>query len=375
MPVSWEGTLFDETTGAAGARVKVAVGPSGVTVERDGADAITIDADRLAVSLGGWDGAQAMLEEDPPAEPRRMVFVSDPAVLTAIAALSGTRAAEQARSVHAKRSRGGHGWAVALGLALALCVLVIVEVVRGFPTVVSVVLRVVPTSWEVRFGESYAWAVAPEPRHVKDPAVVKPLEEAFRRLVAVAGDEAKGMKFRLIVLKDPDVNAFALPGGTCVLLTGLVDSAKSVDEVTGVLAHEVQHAIQRHSVRAMARRAGFSVLLALISGDASAVASMMGDLAGLRFSRGQESEADAAGAQLLARAGLPISPMADFFERLAKQEGAVGRALEILNTHPASAGRATELRRLAAEAGPPKGPPLAVDWPALQVRCRAAARQ
>lgn len=86
-------------------------------------------------------------------------------------------------------------------------------------------------------------------------------------------------------------------------------------------------------------------------------------LAGLHFSREQESAADAGGYARLVAAKIDPRGMASFFESLAKQQMAMP---ELLSSHPASAERATRLRLLLRDA--PEFPPLVADWKALQAK-------
>jgi predicted Zn-dependent protease len=343
--------LFDGTTGSAGVRARVRVDAAGVTAERDGAPAVVLPAERLAVSLGGWDGAQVVLEELPPSDPPRMVFVGDAAAIAAVAGLAGTRAAEQARALQAARAKRSGARTFALAVVAVIALLFVIEVVHGLPTFTRLALHVVPVSWEIELGDAMVPILVPEDRRVSDPLIVKPVEAAFARLVAAAGEDTRPFKLRVIVARGDEVNAFAVPGGAVIVYTGLLDEAKSPDELAGVLAHELSHALRRHSVRALARQAGLSVLISLLSADASQVIALAGGLARLKFSRGQEREADREGALLLARAGLSIAPLAGFFDRLAEREKRTGRMPELLASHPSSADRAAELRELARSTG------------------------
>ena len=100
------------------------------------------------------------------------------------------------------------------------------------------------------------------------------------------------------VLKDRSVNAFAAPGGHVVVLSGLIDEAKSGDEVAGVLAHEIAHVIHRHPMESLVRAMGLAVLAEALSGDGlGGTAAML--LAVTAYSREAEAEADATAVALL----------------------------------------------------------------------------
>ena len=175
------------------------------------------------------------------------------------------------------------------------------------------------------------------------------MPEAFRGFVA-----------RVVDTKE--VNAFALPGGNLYVLRGLVHSARHTEEVAGVLAHEVGHAVLRHGVRRIARQAGIGMALALVVGSQEGVVDTLitgaAQLQSLRFDRDEEREADRFGLELCARAGIDPKALGEFLGRLP--DGASVGAPEWLSTHPSSAARREDLLRMIEErrARPAAGPPL-----------------
>jgi predicted Zn-dependent protease len=150
---------------------------------------------------------------------------------------------------------------------------------------------------------------------------------------------------RVTVLVDEQVNAFALPGGEVFVLTGFLNrvGADGDDMLRGVLAHELGHAVKRHGVRGLARRAAFSMVMVSLIGDVDEMilllASGASQLDGLAHSREMESEADAFGADLLTRAGHDTEGLATFLESLETQP-----VPELLSTHPDPLERARLLR-------------------------------
>jgi predicted Zn-dependent protease len=139
--------------------------------------------------------------------------------------------------------------------------------------------------------------------------------------------------------------------------------------VAGVLAHEVQHVVLRHSVRAAVRDLGWRATLGLVFGsspDLRAVSALAGQLGTLRFSRQQEAEADERGVQLLIRAGIDSHGLASFFERLDR---ATGEVPAFLSTHPSSGDRARRVRELS---GSFTAAPLGYDWSAVQADLKRA---
>jgi len=168
------------------------------------------------------------------------------------------------------------------------------------------------------------------------------VEQLVAPLLQAAGPLPFKPEFR--VVDDEAVNAFALPGGFVTVNFGLLKEAESGEEVAGVLAHELQHALLRHGTRRMLRELGMSAILGLLTGggDLQTLSSMASNLIGLSYDRDQESEADARGVELLRKAGIDASGLATFFERLAKSGDAAPPAL--LSTHPDPGDRARWVR-------------------------------
>lgn len=168
------------------------------------------------------------------------------------------------------------------------------------------------------------------------------------------------------VAEDPAVNAFAVPGGYVVVNTGLIQAADSAEEVAGVLAHEVQHIEQRHTLKNIVHSLGLRAALSLALGDIGS--GMLGDMAAqlseLKFSRDLESESDRLGLLALKQAGIAPQGMVSFFDKLRKQEGAAPPAL--LSTHPASQERMQALKGMIEEIGSWRSQPLPYDWKAVK---------
>jgi predicted Zn-dependent protease len=183
------------------------------------------------------------------------------------------------------------------------------------------------------------------------------------RLVAAAGPPAAGFRFRFEVADDASLNAFAAPGGLVVVHTGLIAAARSPDEVAGVLAHEIAHVTERHSVRQLVLQAGVAASVQLLLGSpdgaAGALTAAATELATLRFSRDQEHAADVGGLDLLKRAELPPDGLVGFFDRLAREGGGPPA---FLSTHPAPDDRVSRLQAEIARRGTWAARPLAIDW-------------
>jgi beta-barrel assembly-enhancing protease len=150
----------------------------------------------------------------------------------------------------------------------------------------------------------------------------------------------------LHVLRDATPNAFAIPGGHMALHTGLLEMAKTPEQVAGVIAHEISHVTQRHSLRNMMQSAGLSMVFGVLLGspDLASLAGMAEELQALSYSRDMEREADDVGWNYLLKAEINPRGMVEFFELLAKEEGVSGNMPALLSTHPATAERIANLQ-------------------------------
>ncbi|MGH2669412.1 MAG: M48 family metallopeptidase, partial [bacterium] len=192
----------------------------------------------------------------------------------------------------------------------------------------------------------------------------------------LAGAPGHPFTFRFEVLRDRSINAFAAPGGLVVVHTGLLVEARSADELAGILAHEITHVFARHSLRQLLFQLGLTASVRLVlgmpEGVADSIASAVVSLGSLRFSRDQERDADRGGVELLTRARLPATGLQSFFDRLARQEGAVPA---LISTHPPSAERVAALQRLLDEHGSRTVEPLELDWGAVRRDAKAQSER
>jgi Zn-dependent protease with chaperone function len=167
-------------------------------------------------------------------------------------------------------------------------------------------------------------------------------------------------------------NAFALPGGRVYLLDGLLRRAENVDEVAGVLAHEMGHVRHRDGLRRLIQSGGTAFLLGLLFGDVtgSSTLILLGRLlVESSYSREAESGADGFAADVVSALGRSPKALGTFLVRVTG--GQRGRPLPFLASHPISEDR---LAALSARDIPPTGAPLLTDeeWRALKSICRPA---
>ncbi|MEJ8801915.1 M48 family metalloprotease [Pontibacter sp. H249] len=157
-----------------------------------------------------------------------------------------------------------------------------------------------------------------------------------------------------IIKDDETLNAFASPGGQIYVFSGLVKFLEDEDHFAGVLAHEIAHADKRHSVKQLQRDYGIALLLSVALGNdpgtLQAIAGQLaGTLAGLRFSREAETEADNTSVDYLAGTNYyACDGAAGFFVKM-QQEGQQATPPEFISTHPDPGNRIQNIQQLAQQ--------------------------
>ncbi len=215
---------------------------------------------------------------------------------------------------------------------------------------------------ETRLGQEIMRQIRGSRDYYEDAVLTDYLNRLGERLVA-ASDEP-GRRFEFFVVRDPSLNAFALPGGYIGIHTGLLSAARSEAELAGVLAHEIAHVTQHHLARMVKESEGLTV--AALAGIAVAILAarsnpQLADAAlrtsqayGLQqqidFTRAHEHEADRVGYQILEGAGFDPAGMASFFERLMLQGRLYDNSAPVyLRTHPLSHDRMADMQNRNAQ--------------------------
>ena len=154
------------------------------------------------------------------------------------------------------------------------------------------------------------------------------------------------------VVQQKDINAFALPGGPMFVNLGAITAAQNEAQLAGVMSHEMSHVYMQHSARQAGKLlpnilSGLGQIAgAVIGGAGGAIASAGGQLSGgllsMRYSRGDEAQADAVGAIIMYKAGYNPMELANFFEALNKQGG---NPPQFLSDHPNPGNRSAAIAK------------------------------
>ncbi len=217
---------------------------------------------------------------------------------------------------------------------------------------------------ERRLGEAIMREIRADRAYYDDAEATDYLNSLGNRLASRSTESRQDFEFFLI--RDAQINAFALPGGFIGVNTGLLLAAQAESEVAGVLAHEIAHVTQRHIARMLVQQKQSSVatlatlaaalLLARASTQAAEAAFAFGQAGAiqsqLNFTRDNEREADRVGLQILDQAGFDPRGMASFFGRLQRATRVYeGGAPSYLRTHPLTFERIADMQNRTEQLG------------------------
>jgi len=358
----WEGTYFD---GRVAERHPVTVTLTAASLRIEWVDGKTIlwSYGEIRQVQGARPGEPARLERG--GDEPEVLVVDDPGILQAVREVAPHY---RNRFTDASRRRT-RTRAVVAGVTAAVVAAGAVYL-WIIPLLAARVAARLPVTWE----ESLGRRVVAE---MVDSAAICPHPAVLDRLVARLAATANGRyAFRVTVVGDSIVNAFAAPGGSVVVYRGLLELAETPEELAGVLAHEMQHVVLQHGTRAVLREIPLRLMVAAVTADAGFaghVAGAAATLGSLRYGRQAEEEADREGMRMLQRARVDPRGMVTFFGRLQERVGDVPRVAAYLSTHPRTEARIARLEGLAAAATDAAEPLIDAEaWEDVRRACAAS---
>lgn len=236
--------------------------------------------------------------------------------------------------------------------------------------------------YEYQLGRTWLRIFRSQVTTVNDPLLFDYLETLTYELVTHS--QLADRRVELVVVDNPTINAFAVPGGVIGVHNGLLLYAQTEDELATVLAHEIAHLSQRHFSRGvefrkkqapvnLAAMLASLVIMATAGGDAG-IAALSASQAlaqdnSLRYSRGNEQEADRVGMQTMVDAGRDPHAAPAMFERMlqASRFSSGERIPEFMRTHPLSESRIADTRNRARQY-PKTIRPVKLDYQLMRAR-------
>ena len=182
------------------------------------------------------------------------------------------------------------------------------------------------------------------------------LKHIANRLIPQTGefrDDTRQWNWQLTLIDAPTLNASCAPGGKITFYTGIIEQLNlSDDEIAAIMGHEIAHAIREHGrervSQAMAQSAVANIAMAAAGGYGSAVSAanqVAQYVLVLPNSRQNESEADAIGLELAARAGYNPQAAISVWKKMIKATDGK-KTPEFLSTHPSGETRIEQLTAL-----------------------------
>jgi predicted Zn-dependent protease len=262
----------------------------------------------------------------------------------------------------------------------------IARVSRSLTAVVAVATAMgcssVSQQQEVEIGQQTAAQVNAQLPMLRD-AMVDGYVNSLGQSIASRTSRAD-LQWQFAVVNTDVINAFALPGGFVYVNRGVLARASNESELAGVLAHEIEHVVRRHSVKQMeqAQQANIGVGLVCIltrvceNQAAQAAIQVGGAAAFARFSREDEVQADEGGFQNMIRAGINPRGMLTFFQKLLadEQSNASGGLNAWFADHPGTQDRIADIERMLAATPASQLASLRTDSPQFQQMRRRLAQ-
>ena len=168
------------------------------------------------------------------------------------------------------------------------------------------------------------------------------------------------LNWQFQVVNSDLVNAFALPGGFIYINRGVLERSSNMSETAGVIGHEIEHVVRRHSVKQMEQAQGANVGVGILcaltgacqSGAAQAAINIGGTAVFAKFSRADEQQADEGGFRNVMAAGISPRGMYTFFQKLLAEEqasGGTGSAAGWFADHPGTQDRLADIQRMLSQ--------------------------
>jgi Zn-dependent protease with chaperone function len=364
----WEGHYYDGRS-AGRRRVAITIMRAGLSVAVEGGATLWWPYEEVRQTQGATPGEPVRLERG--GELPEALVVRDPQFLAALQAI-----APEVRSRFGGPRRRSARVALVLGAAVGALATGAILYLWVLPVVAEAVAARIPVSWEEEIGRAAVERGGlGAMRRCDEPAGVKALDRLVATLTSAS--PPSGYRYRVRVVGHETVNALAAPGGYIVVFNGLLKKTDTPDELAGVLAHEIQHVVQRHGTKMLFRELAAAALVAAATGDATQLATVLGAarvLGQLHFSRQFEESADREGMRMVQAARIDPNGMVRFMKRMDEKDEKMPETLEYLSSHPLTASRVEHLRRLADEA---RYTPIALlpddEWRALKAICGSKA--
>jgi beta-barrel assembly-enhancing protease len=191
---------------------------------------------------------------------------------------------------------------------------------------------------ESKLGETF-WKVAiSDQKEVYNKQVTKNIKKLFGKICKA--NDIDSSKITIHIIESEEVNAFALPAGHLVIYSGLIEKSDNVEELSGVICHELAHIELNHVMKKLIKEFGLTAIISMSTGNSDALSRQAIKLiSSTAFDRSLEEEADLKAVDYLINAKINPEPFANFLYKLSLNESDLHEDLSWVSTHPMSEDR------------------------------------
>lgn len=197
-------------------------------------------------------------------------------------------------------------------------------------------ILLIDTQAEISLGKDIEKQISSEMKLFNDPGMQERLEKIAKRISAVS--DRQDLEYHFYIVDEKEFNAFAIPGGSVYLNSGLIKEAND-DELAAVIAHEVGHVAARHSVKRLQTVLGYQIITAIAigasgQGQVLQATDVVFNVVILGYSRKDEYLADKLAIKYSKSAGFNPYGMITFFQKLKQEAKDTAFQLVFLSSHP-----------------------------------------
>lgn len=343
-----QGVITHESLPTGRAFAHISITSISVVARTDSDVRVEFPLNGLQLQWGGANNKLLFLSH--PTKPGWSIFTRERSLLTQLEAVG---AAHLSQKISTLRESSRIGLYRTFSVLLC-CVVVVAAAIFLWKPFVATCATYIPFSWEKKLGEAVFLGIKQETTIIQNDALNREFKTLLEPLTATVGPISNDLQFYLA--KSDTLNAFALPGGKVVVNSKTILEAGRLEELFGVLAHEISHVTQRHTARQIITVLGVYTVVDIVLGSGvgtvAAISQGASYLLQQGFSRDQERDADRTGLEYLHAAQIDPNGMIEFFQRIQEEHdkniplSEVEKALSFLSTHPATTDRISGLKDL-----------------------------
>jgi len=352
--IQYSGHAFNEKLHEGKLSGEITILPMGINFQT-GAGSVTLPIDGANFKLGGASDRLVFIGH--PSFPDWNIYTSDRSILNNSLLKGNSFILSQLNKAKRKRI---FNWSLA-GILSILIITLPILLVLNIDKLSSIIANQIPAVWEEKLGESTFGQYQIENDIMDDESAKALLSPLLDPIVAAV--DSDHYEFRFYITNDKSLNAFALPGGYIVIHSGLILRADTAEELVGVVAHEISHITEQHSIRNIISTAGVYLIVSALLGDVNGLLATIANASPLllsqSYSRKFEAAADEKGYELLEASNINPKGLSDFFGKIIEEEKEMLEIIEndktrsmiegtlgFLSSHPATEERIEILRAL-----------------------------